>query len=205
MKRLITSTTEYEAGGETFDGYMGAIGWKGKNVDANLDIKEIAKIIRTQFKKKFPGYKISVRISRFSGGESISANIKIHISDLMPKDEFVSEATYNPFQYVKGYWIGCPRADGTWEDLNRDSFYDMSTEDKEDFFSRYYDYCIKHYSEDKYATINYGHEAIPLLNDAPIAYVKHLMDSFNYDDSNSMVDYFSTNFYGSVSYSYDNQ
>ena len=44
MKRLVRANTEYEAGGETFDGYMGAVGWKGKNADAHLSVAEIAKI-----------------------------------------------------------------------------------------------------------------------------------------------------------------
>ena len=46
---------------------------------ADLDIKEIAKLVRKELKKKFPakdGWKWGVRISRYSGGQSLNIKIK---------------------------------------------------------------------------------------------------------------------------------
>lgn len=206
MKRLIIASEneEYQTGGKTFEGYMGAVGWEGKNYDIARDVKDIAKIVRTQFKKKFPGYKLSVRISRFSGGESIDAMLWMHKSDLMDKETYLSQVVPNPWKFVKGYWIGAPRADGTWEDIRSEKLGEMSNEERYDFFSRYYDYCLENYGTGKpYSRINYGWEPIPLLTDEPLKYVKNLLDSFNRDDSNSMVDYFSVNFYSSIYYAYD--
>ena len=204
MKRLVFADKEYEAGGKTFDGYMGAIGWEGQNAHENLDIKDIAKIVRSQFRKKFPGYKISVRISRFSGGEAIDAQIWIPKTDLMSKDQFMKDAEYNPYQFIRGYRrMGYKAADGRWIEHSYDDFYDMPKEEVVDFFSNWYDYTLEHYtSTGSYPTINYPGEAIPLVNDEALKYVKDLIDSFNWDDSNSMVDYFSTNFYSHIEYAY---
>jgi hypothetical protein len=203
MKRLIRANTEYEPGGETFDGYMGAVGWKGKNLDYNLGIVEIAKIIKSQFKKKFPGYKISARTDKYSMGQSLYIKIAIPQSDLMPKDEFVKNCLYNPYQYFKGYrGVGIYDADGRWHNYEVDDITGMSEDERREIFSLYYDQTLQRYTNHEYDTINYGWEPIPLLNDAPLKYVHDLAESFNYDDSNSMVDYFDTNFYSHINYIY---
>jgi len=195
-------STEYEAGGKTFDGYMGAVGWEGQNYDPHMDIKDIAKIIRTQFRKKFPGYKINARISRYSGGQSMRVAVLIPKSDLMDKATFVSDCIQNPWKYTKGSWgwIGCPRADGSWEDLRVEDLGNLTKEERADFFDRYYDHQLERFTND--ADINYGSQPIPLLRDDALKYVKGLVDSFNYDDSNSQVDYFDVNFYGFIYYGY---
>lgn len=205
MKRLIRCNTEYEAGGKTFDGYMGAVGWEGKNANLNLDIKEIAKIVRSQFKKKFPGYKCSARISRFSGGESIDVMVWIHKSDLMPKDQFIEDAIMNPNQFIHGYGIiGYYDENHNWISHKVQEIFDMDKEERYNLFSNYYDYVIAKYgSGDKYEYLNENYEPIPVINREPIDYVKNLVDSFNYDDSNAMVDYFNTNFYSHIEYAYD--
>lgn len=53
----------------------------GKKYDSNLDIKEIAKLVRKDIKAavkagKLPPLKCGVRISRFSGGQSLSVTVK---------------------------------------------------------------------------------------------------------------------------------
>jgi hypothetical protein len=209
MKRYIKSDKEYETGGKTFDGYMGATGWEGRNYDLHLDIKEIAKIVRSQFKKKFPGYKISARISRFSGGQSLDVVVWMHLSDLMPKDEFVAKAAANPWEIFRpNDWVSYKDENGKYTSKLAESFfYDMQRPELEEFFSDYYDDTVAEYSGGSatYPTINYSSAVygIPLINKEPLDYVKNLMDSFNYDDSNSMVDYFSVNFYDSLEYKFD--
>lgn len=41
-----------------------------------LDIKEVAKLIRADIKKEFPGIKASVKIERFSMGQAINVVVK---------------------------------------------------------------------------------------------------------------------------------
>lgn len=47
----------------------------------DLDIKEIAKLVRADLKTKFPGVKASVRIERYSMGQAINVDI---LSGLQP-------------------------------------------------------------------------------------------------------------------------
>lgn len=210
MKRYVRSDDEFTPGGETFDGYMGATGWKGKNYDIHMDIKDIAKIIRTQFKKKFPGYKIRARISRFSGGQSIDVTVWMHTTDLMSKEDFVAEAASNPWKFYRPHdWVSYTTPEGKRETkLAEAFFYDMQRPELEEFFSQEYDEEIARYSggSDTYPTLTYSgsvYGGIPLINTEPLDYVKNLLDSFNYDDSNSMVDYFDVNFYDHLDYKYD--
>lgn len=204
MKRYIKSSDnqEYETGGETFDGYMGAVGWKGKNVELHKDIKEIAQIVRKQFRQKFPGYKITARIKRYSGGQSMRVEILIPTTDLMDKAQFVEDSVRNPWKYVKGSWgwIGYPNPDGSEGRERPDILGEISADERAKYFSRYYDHALLRYTGN--ADINVGSQPIPLLNDEALKYVKSLVDSFNYSDSNSMVDYFDVNFYAFIYYGY---
>ena len=206
----IKADTEYEPGGETFDGYMGATGWKGKNLDFSRDIKDIAKIIRSQFKKKFPGYKISARISRFSGGQSLDVVVWMHTSDLMSKEDYIQMYVNNPMEFADyNGRMGYIDEIGHYHWVDAYQFFNNKSDDElYQFFSAQYDNTIKEYSEgsNTYPTIHYTSAEsapIPLINSEPLDYLRSLIDSFNYDNSNSMVDYFDVNFYDSLEYKYD--
>jgi hypothetical protein len=54
----------------------------GRKYDEKLDVKDIAKNIRAQLRKEFPKVRVSVRIDRYSGGQSI--------------DVFIIDAGFNP-------------------------------------------------------------------------------------------------------------
>lgn len=48
---------------------------RGKAYDRNLDVTEIAKLMRQAIKAELPGVKCSVRIQRYSGGRSINITL----------------------------------------------------------------------------------------------------------------------------------
>jgi hypothetical protein len=208
--RYIKANTEYEPGGETFDGYMGATGWKGKNLDFSRDIKDIAKIIRSQFKKKFPGYKISARISRFSGGQALDVTVWMHTSDLMSKEDFIQQSMADPYRLASNSgMIGYVDSNGRYQWVDAYTlFNNMGEDEMYQFFADQYDADIAKYSggDASYPTIHYTSAEsalIPLVNSDPLDYLRGLIDSFNYDNSNGMVDYFDVNFYDHLEYKYD--
>ena len=47
----------------------------GSDYKPGMDIKDIAKIVRQRLKKAYPGFKFSVRIERYSGGQSMRADM----------------------------------------------------------------------------------------------------------------------------------
>lgn len=116
---------------------------------ADLDIKEVAKLIRKDLKTHYKGYKFSVRISGFSGGQSLGVVIK-EIPD--------SLTLYNP------EWLQQIRTTGHYPyDLARNS-----------------------------------PEAIQLCKD-----IRSIVQSYNYDGSDSQTDYFNVRFYTHVDFDSD--
>lgn len=47
----------------------------GNEYKPGMDIKDIAKIVRKRIKEAYPGFKFSVKIQRYSGGQSMNANL----------------------------------------------------------------------------------------------------------------------------------
>ena len=113
-----------------------------------MDIKDIAKLVRADIKKVFPDVKVSVRIDRYSGGQSLDVTIK--------------EAPYfvnNP-ERIKAQ----TNSDGSinWQrDISRFA--------------------------------NYSEAGTQLIKG-----IESILNQYNFDDSESQVDYFRVRFYSSV-------
>lgn len=118
----------------------------------NLDIKEIAKMIRKDIKKALPNLKTSVKISRYSMGQSIDVEIK--------------NADFNPIneQYVRDMYS----ADGEYL-----------------------------YNNDTTAS------RFSVIGETTLNAVNQIVQAYNYDNSDSMTDYFDVRFYGQVNYCSD--
>lgn len=56
-------------------GFYTDYGWAGSNYNGNLSLKEIAKIVRTYIKEKYPLYKFSVRTSYASMCQELHVDI----------------------------------------------------------------------------------------------------------------------------------
>lgn len=113
----------------------------GPKYQENMDIKDIAKEVRKAI--KMDGFKFSVKIKRFSGGQSLNVGIKV-----VP-DDF-------PMVVMKESWNGYG---SQWK---------------------------------------YSPELEKLRDD-----IKAIINSYNYDGSDMMVDYFDVNFYGFVDVEYE--
>jgi len=119
--------------------------YEGKNYDSNLSIKDIAKIVRSKLKEKFPKCKFSVNIKRFSMGQSLSVCLMA-----APFDAFKNGSNYG-YKQVNYYQLNDP-----WEKV-------------ETCLTKKAWNCMRK--------------------------VYQIAESFNYDDSESQIDYFDTNFY----------
>lgn len=74
----------------------------GKNYDANLDIKEIAKRVRKEIRRRvkvgeLPELKASVRIERYSGGQSMRVEVKETSFDIHTEEYHRSEYENRPW------------------------------------------------------------------------------------------------------------
>jgi hypothetical protein len=93
------------------------------NETSNLDISEIAKLVRTELKSEFPNAKFAVTISRFSGGRSMDITIKevgfnpfsTEYNDFLKSNEKLSEWNKNAFYK----WDAIPTYNEKFEELRK--------------------------------------------------------------------------------------
>lgn len=123
----------------------------GSKYQDGLDIKEIAKLVRTEIRKAvksgvLPKLKASVKISRYSGGRSLSVNIK--------------ECSFKVLDPA------------------------------------YLKFCRVHPHE------SYGKSRFSETASDVLAQVNAIAESYNYDGSDTMTDYFNVNYYTNVGFDY---
>jgi len=147
-----------------------------KSEKINLGTKEIAKRVRTKLRKIHPECKFSVRMESFSGGSSIDIGLMSASFEAVDRKRQMTrymKTLHNP----------------TSEDAMR------ITDDAMGYSQLSY-FSLKDGFEKSEGVSNgtcLTKEAWEVLSDA-VDFAQH----YNYDDSDSMVDYFDTNFYLSV-------
>ena len=158
-------------------------GWKGVNSDLKLSIKEIAQLIKKQLKLKFPDATFSVTTEGncyYSG-----LNINLMKDSKNPFNSFenaIKEAEKNSSSGIIANpenWVGLQ----DWEIEQSEM---RKAELKQRLESG--NISINQFQiQNDFELSEYGKKVFE--------YVKDLADSFNYDDSDSMTDYFDTGFY----------
>ena len=172
-----------------------AYGWEGENYNPDLDIAQISKIVRAYIKEKYPTWKFSVRISRFAGGCALDCTCKESpVQMYKTADNLKIEGlTYHVSTVVEwGERKGDPLEYDTYKDEIQDTIRKLHANSylgdswtEEEFYAAY-----------TKATENSNFYAIRTdVFQAVEDDIKSFINSYRYDDSDSMIDYFSTNFY----------
>lgn len=150
-------------------------GWEGSRYNSSMSTTDISKAIKIYCKKKYPTWKFSVTSKYFSGGSSIDVSVMEAPEQIFDLDACRKAYTeYNDSRDTYGY----TRSRGLAINIDK-----MFTEDKV--------HWQLHSVNDRYREYftEYG---FSVLED-----VYKFMQSYNYDDSDSMTDYFDCNFYDS--------
>ena len=164
-------------------------GYKNSRKEAfearNLDVKDIAKLIRKDLKKAYPDIKISTTISR-GGINSIRCEIKqIPLKYLKDNDEYHSYAMGKAFSKWYDNDIALKEANKDLELFND--------------IKKGHGHCYKEVDGYNYKYhLNYGMIKENVMND-----LTKIHDAYNYDNSDIMVDYFEVGYCGNVSIDYD--
>lgn len=145
--------------------------WEGQNYQANryLSYAEIAKKIREELKHRFPSCKFSITKESYSGGGSINVAL---MEAPFQVYRTPSEELLTP-QNLSYYTV--EETMKQWERMISEGYHQINN---------YY------VNEDFYLTS----QAKGLMTD-----VISLVNSYNFDDSDSQCDYFHTNFYSHFS------
>jgi len=152
--------------------------WEGRGYDSSLSYKEIAKLVRQELKEKFPECKFSVTKESYSGGGSISIALM--------------EAPFNPFSQLTDeirdkIENNTRRSFGNnWESIMEQSIQNFITTTTE---RKHYE--INHfYIDDAFYLTEQTREIMTLA--------LGILQKYNFDDSDAMIDYFHTNFYVNI-------
>lgn len=173
------------------DGYLGGGAVYGSKSNRHLYGSDLAKAIRADLKTA--GIKGVTVASRHG---DIQATITTTSADVVPELEFVQK--YDVYSAAVCGWIDYTDPDGMGRSVNTTRFYSLPDDLRESIrlenaykeYARVYakSASLNHYYLDKYT----GFTAEGL---ARIKKVLAIIEAYRYDESNSTVDYFSTNFY----------
>lgn len=176
-----------------------ANGWEGSRYDSHLSLKEIAKIVRGYVKEKYPTCKFSIRTHYASMCQSLSV-------DLL---EFPERMYKTAEELKKNYWEECTYKDkdgkehiyknisdeiqGVWRKLYSNDVFTAGSWTDDDLLKCY----EKVVFEENRSFFGVQTEYFKSVIDDVNAFIA----SYNYNDSDSMTDYFDVNFYdGKVDY-----
>lgn len=144
-------------------------GWKGENYNSNQSLKEIAVIIRAYVKELYPTYKFSVRTSYASMCQELHVKLKE-----APKKIYKDFFELNHDEILKAW---------SKAEYNRYIKQNGCLDDE----------CMKEldsaYKKHHFMKV-YTDDVAAMLED-----VDRQVNSYNYDDSDAMIDYFHVKFY----------
>lgn len=171
----------------TTDGYMGGGAYYGAKSGQYLYGADLAAAIRADIKAA--GIKgVTIRCKTYSGGQSITATVTIERGDLVQgyriEDQELLHYLNSHGAYDGERWVYYSKEldnPETWADLAaKVSTYEINKYSKAQSINHYH---IENYHEIGAAFI------------AKLQKIRDIITAYRYDDSNSMVDYFDTNFY----------
>ena len=181
------------------DGYMGAIKTTGSKSQVYLGDAELSKQIRQALQgvlaPELSKSDVRVRKESYSMGRSIHITLRLDKNKYAPtRDEFKQIVIEN-VKRQRYNWI----QNGDGEDVFHEAYWGMTDEEKRKAEQATAEQrAIWNYDRDTVDINHYHIDTEDMLTDDGKEIVRvanQVIRAFNYDDSNSMVDYFDTNFY----------
>ena len=165
-----TGETIKETADSTRSQFYTAFGWEGKNHSFNRSLKEVAVIVRSYIKEKYPTYKFSVRTSYASMCQELHVELKESPIEVYKTfEELTEEDKHDLIIKMKynGYFnLTC------WTDAELKAEFEKVWEEHGNFYK-----CLNEITQS-------------VIDD-----VDNFVKSYNYEDIDSMIDYFSVDFY----------
>jgi len=173
----LTEEQQKETGASTRAHFYSAYGWAGSRYNSNLTLKEISKIVKNYTKEQYPTCKFSVRTKYASMCQELIVSIKEFPAKMYKTGDDLrkEKIDYNDSEISLVlrrmsandiFTLTC------WNDDEFIAAYEKALDLRPDFYGIPTEY-FKSVIEDVDAFVN----------------------SYNYDDSDSMTDYFDVNFY----------
>ena len=192
-----TQLKEYTT--EASDGYMGAIKTTGSKSQVYLGDAELSKQIRQALQgvlaPELSKSDVRVRKESYSMGRSIHITLRLDKSKYAPTRDEYKQTIIDNVKRRKYTWIRT--ADG--KDIFHEAYNNMTEDEKRNVEQATAEqYAVWNYDRDTVDINHYHIDTEEMLTEDGKEIVRvanQVIRAFNYDDSNSMVDYFDTNFY----------
>lgn len=173
------------------DGYMGGGAVYGSKSNKSLYGADLSKAIRQDLKKA--GIKgVSVRCKTYSGGQSITVTLRADKSMYRPLEQYIDEYEVRP---------GDMRIYTGEETISTDKYFTLDGKEQQEIREKAARYSYNYWTTNEHEINHYHIEKHNYLTDTAINIIKQIqsiISAYRYDESNSMVDYFNTNFYYNI-------
>ena len=145
-------------------------GWEGSNHSWNRSLKEVAQIVRSYVKEKYPTYKFSVRTSYASMCKELHVTLQESPMEIYKTfEELTEEDKHNLIRKMEHNWLFTLTC---WNDEELKAEFEKIWNENGNF----------------YKCLNEATQAV--IND-----VDTFVNSYNYEDCDGMIDYFHVDFY----------
>lgn len=165
-----TGETVQETAESTRSEFYTQNGWKGLNHSWSRSLKEVAQIVRSYVKEKYPTYKFSVRTSYASMCQKLHVDLK-----------------ESPIEIYK-----------TFEELTEDDKHDLMRKMRYNGYfnlTSWYDYELKAEFEKIWNEHGNSYKCLNEITKAVVEDVDNFVNSYNFKDCDGMIDYFHVDFY----------
>lgn len=184
---------------EASDGYLGAIKTTGSKSVVYLRDAELSKQIRQALQgvlaPELSKSDVKVRKESYSMGRTIHITLRLDKNKYAPTRDEYKQIVIDNVKRDKYTWI---KADDS-KDIFHEAYWNMTEDEKRKAEQATAEQQALWNYDSTTTTINqYYIDREDMLNDEGKEIVKvadQVIKAFNYDDSNSQVDYFDTNFY----------
>lgn len=145
-------------------------GWEGKNHDWNRSLKEVAQIVRSYVKEKYPTYKFSVRTSYASMCQELHVKLKESPIEIYKTfEELTDDDKITLIRRMEYNWLFTLTC---WNDEELKGEFERIWNENGNFYK-----CLNEATQ------------------AVIKDVDNFVKSYNYEDCDGMQDYFHVDFY----------
>ena len=175
-------------------GYMGATRWDGVKSKEHLYGSDLSKAVRTELKAQ--GIKgVTVKASTFAGGQELVVTIKPAQGDFVSFEEYKKSRSIEDYVHDgESIWLDSERR---W--LSFDEYQSLPKTKQSEVFEHLV--TIEYRCEQEMSMLQYNYEKCEAFTEQlkkKIGAILSVIRMFNYDDTNSQVDYFDTNFYYNI-------
>ena len=184
---ITSASTEEAPAAVVGDGYMGGGSYYGSKSHKYLYGSDLSAAIRADIKAA--GIKgVTVKCHSYSGGQNLTATIKVAPSDFISREQFIENYR---IKYSQA-WI---YYGDNGEYIHVDKYFALDGEEQERIRI---DAAIRDWNHNTTQEQNVSISRVDWLKAEVLQKLKAIeaiISAYRYDNSNSMVDYFDTNFY----------